>query len=166
LLRRRLIKKLLSAYSDLEKIYERLDNLIRIALIRAICFEEGIECCEERVTHRLESEYDVIAYSDAVNRRFEFYYKKVIKFLELFFQERYGIYICNTKELFDLCHQKEFINDEELRDCIRLIEHIRLVRSRRNKIGDYVLTEGILFYTVLLNDLAERVGAHVKKLPQ
>jgi len=157
------MKRLLKLYSDLEQIYERLDNLIRAALYKALqASHEWLQ--EDNPEEKFnENEYDQIAYSDAVNRRFELYYVAVCKFLKLFLQERYAVRTCSTHELFKVCYDKKLITEKELAECLKLIDYVSVVRKPTNKCGDALFTQEILSYTVTINELSDRLAALIKR---
>lgn len=155
---------LLGLHTDLERIYARLDSLIRVFLLKALRETDGwFESRSLQETCLDEMVFDRIAYSDAINSRFILYYFHVCQFLRLFIYRKYFVTIYSPVRIFKLCYEKKLITQTEFAECVALVRYMRSFRKMRNKEGDLAFTEEIFSYAATMYDITQRISCLLKK---
>ena len=85
------MKKLTDLYDDLLTVQDQLDNLLKVAYFKLYRQEDILRldmAPEHKIKRYNEDECDLLAYTNAINLKFQFYCNLTFKYLKLYLQDK------------------------------------------------------------------------------
>lgn len=143
---------LTDVYDDLLTVQNQLDNLLKVAYFK-LYRQEDILRLDMAPDHKIkrynEDEYDLLAYTNAINIKFRFYCNLTFDYLKLYLQNKLSLSLSSSKQILDQAFKKNIIQVHEYNKLTKLAGFIKQI-AKPDAHGNYEYTDEIIeFYKAL-----------------
>jgi hypothetical protein len=146
------MNNLTDVYDDLLTVQDQLDNLLKVAYYKLYRQEDIINldmAPEHKVKRYNEDEYDLLAYTNAINLKFRFYCNLAFVYLKLYLKHKFSLSLSSPKHILDQALNKNIIQAHEYTKLTQLTGYIKHI-AKPDAHGNYEYTDDIIeFYKTL-----------------
>jgi hypothetical protein len=146
------MNSLTDVYDDLLTVQDQLDNLLKVAYFKLYRQEDIIHLDmtpEHKIKRYNEDEYDLLAYTNAINLKFRFYCNLAFVYLKCYLKYKFSLSLSSPKQILDQALNKNIIQAHEYNKLTQIAKYIKQI-AEPDAHGNYGYSDEIIeFYKTL-----------------
>lgn len=154
------MNKLVCLYQNLLAVHDSLDILTKVALLK-VARESKRSQMQNYALEKFDYSFqeiscDFMAYANAINVKFKFYFDLSCRFLKLYLKENHKIQTHTSKQIFEKSYSQNLISEKESKQLIKLKKYIGNL-TQADAHGNYEFENDIMESYGLIHQVIKRL---------